>query len=247
MEAVVEIHLPMGESAADEYFALEDTVTAALDASNLGYVDGNDIGQGEFTLFLIGPDGRALLEAVRPLLSADLVHSGAHAVIRNEKNDEVTEERVALSEVDKSEVEQTKPWQPVSFGAIKGGDSEAVLAFWVPFRRVWQALPKALPSTPTAARLIVIWQVAGEVWDKVDEEVGVNIESRRERLLGATVPIRYRTRTLPECQALIRESLASVLTMGRALISRKRLDWDLADVEGAINGIENNAAGTPGS
>jgi hypothetical protein len=35
--------------------------------------------------------------------------------------------------------------------------------------------------------------------------------------------------------------------MGRVLISRKRLDWDLADVEGAINGIENNAAGTPGS
>jgi hypothetical protein len=35
--------------------------------------------------------------------------------------------------------------------------------------------------------------------------------------------------------------------MCRALIERKRLDWDLSDVEGAINGIERNAAGKPGS
>jgi hypothetical protein len=106
---------------------------------------------------LIGPDGRPLLEVVRPLLSADLVHPAAHAVIRNEENDEVTEERVPLSDGEKSEVEQAKPWQPLGFGAIKGGNSADVEAFWVPFRRVWQALPEASPSTPTAAQLIVIW------------------------------------------------------------------------------------------
>jgi hypothetical protein len=40
----VEIHLPIGGSAADQYFALEDAVTAAVDSSNLGHVDGNDLG-----------------------------------------------------------------------------------------------------------------------------------------------------------------------------------------------------------
>lgn len=233
----------MGESPAEHYFALEDAVTAAVESGRLGYVDGNDVGQGEFTIFLIGPDGRALLRAVRPLLPADLVHPGAHAVIRNEKGEEITEERVPLAEADGPAAEQTKPWKPLSFGAIKGGDSADVQTFWVPFQRVWQALPTTPPSTAKAAQLIVIWHVAGEIWDKTDEKVSVNVASRRDRILGATVPIPQRPRTWAESHALIRESLARVLEMCQSLIARKRLDWDMADVERTVKGVERE----PGS
>jgi hypothetical protein len=243
----VEIHLPMGESAADRYFALEETVTAALESGRLGFVDGNDVGRGEFTIFLSGPDGRALLSAVRPLLPADLLHAGAHAVIRHEKDEEVTEERVRLTEPDGRAPEQTKQWQALSFGAIKGGNSADVEVFWVPFRRVWQSLPTSSPSSATAAQLIVIWQVGGEIWDKVDKKASVKVESRLDRIVGATVPVPHRPRTVTECHALIRESLASVLEMCQALIARKRLDWDLADVERTITGIGLDPADEPGS
>jgi hypothetical protein len=56
-------------------------------------------------------------------------------------------------------------------------------------------------------------------------------------MLGANVPIRNYPPTATECQAQIRASLGRVLEMCRSLITRKRLDWDLTDVEHVINGI----------
>lgn len=228
----------MGESPAEDYFTLEDTVTAAVESGTLGFVDGNDIGQGEFTIFLIGPNGRALLRAVRPLLPAGLIHPGAHAVIRAEKDDEVAQKRIALTRADRRQPKPPTPWKPLGFVAIKGGDSAEVEAFWVPLWRLSDALPISSPSTATAARLIVMWHVAGEVWDRVDDEVSVKVESRRERILGGTVPVQRRPWTLTEVHAFIRESLARVLEMSRALVARKRLDWDLADIERTINDID---------
>jgi hypothetical protein len=75
VSAVVEIHLPMAESPADRYFELEDELTVALESADRGYVDGSDVGQGEFTIFLGGLDEHALLDSVRQLLPIDLTRS----------------------------------------------------------------------------------------------------------------------------------------------------------------------------
>jgi hypothetical protein len=45
MDEVVEIHLPMLQDAADNYFMLEETLTEVLEKDELGSVDGNDIGK----------------------------------------------------------------------------------------------------------------------------------------------------------------------------------------------------------
>ena len=238
VSAVVEIHLPMADSLADRYFGLEDALTVALESSDLGYVDGNDIGQGEFTIFLIGPDGSALLRAVRPLLSLDLIHAGAHAVIRREDDDEQVEERILLADPAVKQGDDAKEWQAIGFGAIVGGKTAQTEAFFVPLQRIWKTLPNGAPSTASAAQLVVIWHLAGDISSDLDEEVSVKIESRRERMLGAGVPVPERPRTTAESQVLIRDSLGKVLELSRALIARKRLDWDLTDIETAIMGLD---------
>jgi hypothetical protein len=97
VSAVVEIHLPMAESPADRYFELEDELTVALESADRGYVDGSYVGQGEFTIFLGGLDGHALLDSVRQLIPIDLIHLGAHAVIRRPDDDELVEERILMT------------------------------------------------------------------------------------------------------------------------------------------------------
>jgi hypothetical protein len=249
VDEVVEIHLPMSQKEAPSYFALEEAVTEAIESSDLGYVDGNDVGQGEFTIFLTGADGRKLLDAVRPLLAEGLLNPGAHAVIRRQSNDEVTEDKVILVPSNRDEPlaakERQKEWSAVGFGAIQGGDEGD--AFWQALRMIWVALPTSQPSKPNAAQLVVVWQVAGRWWSKVDERIKVNIENRDKRMVGATVPVRAYPPAVDECQRQIRESLAEVLEMCRSLIGRKRLDWDITDVEQVIKRIAQAGSGNPGA
>jgi hypothetical protein len=236
MDEVVEIHLPMSHEPADSYFACEEAVTQALESGELGYVDGNDIGQGEFTLFLMGPNGRALLDTVRPLLPTGLLHPGAHAVIRRDNNDEVTEEKVVLAESDRPEPEAADHWAPVSFGAIDSGDSPESDIFRQTLNTIWKSLPTTEPSGPSEVQLVVVWQLPGRVWSEVDE-MKVKVEDRAHRMLGTRVPVRKYPNTANECRTQIRESLGRVLEACRSIIKKKRLDWDLTDVEQVINGI----------
>ena len=87
----------MAGSPADRYFDLEDELTVALESAERGYVDGSDVGQGEFTIFLGAHDGHALLDSVRQLLPTDLIHMGAHALIRRQDDDELVDERILLA------------------------------------------------------------------------------------------------------------------------------------------------------
>jgi hypothetical protein len=228
----------MATTEADRYFALEDELTVALESGDVGFVDGNDAGQGEFTIFLVGPDGQALLDSVRKLLPVDLIHDGAHAVVRRQHDDEVVEERIPLTDHADREGDDANIWKPVGFGAVIGGHTRDTQAFLTPLQRIWKALAHGSPSTATAAQLVVIWHLAGDLSSDIGEGVTVNIENRRDRMLGASVPVPERPRTIAECQALIRDALAKVLELSRSLVARKRLDWDLTDIEKAINGLD---------
>ena len=238
MDTVVEIHLPMADTPSDRYFALEEELTTALESTDVGHVDGNDVGQGEFTIFAIGPDGAALLHSVRTMLPADLLHQGAHAVIRRQDEDELVEERFSLAESDPHEGDEVKQWKPLSFGATVGGKTKDTEAFFAPMQRLWKTLPDTPPSSESGAQLVVIWQLAGAISSDIGERVIVKIASRRERMLGADVPVPHRPRTTTESQSLIRESLREALELSRALLTRKRLDWDLTDIENVINDLD---------
>jgi len=68
-EAGLEIEFEVPDSRAiDEAFELEQLLEDRLSAAQVGYVDGNEIGQGRFTIFTYGPRLDALREVVEPLV-----------------------------------------------------------------------------------------------------------------------------------------------------------------------------------
>jgi hypothetical protein len=71
-EQAVIVHsaLPLVES--DELFrqieALEDQLHSVIAAAGVGEFDGNEIGQGELTLYMYGPDAEKLFAVIAPVL-----------------------------------------------------------------------------------------------------------------------------------------------------------------------------------
>jgi hypothetical protein len=51
----------------DALAGTESAAIAALDATGAGMIDGNEIGQGEYELFFVGPDRHRLWEVLRPV------------------------------------------------------------------------------------------------------------------------------------------------------------------------------------
>lgn len=67
---LVRLHIPVrGEMGDDDEFdrwvALEDALGEAAEAAGLGELDGNEIGDGEFTIWLYGPDAARLAQLVK--------------------------------------------------------------------------------------------------------------------------------------------------------------------------------------
>jgi hypothetical protein len=61
--------------------ALEDQLHAAITSAGVGEFDGNEIGQGELTLYMYGPDAEKLFTAVAPVLRrAKLTQAGVASV-----------------------------------------------------------------------------------------------------------------------------------------------------------------------
>ncbi len=61
---------------------IEDQLSEALTREGTGELDGNEIGQGETTLFMYGPDAERLFRTVEPLLRAYPLCKGSRVVIR---------------------------------------------------------------------------------------------------------------------------------------------------------------------
>jgi hypothetical protein len=54
-------------------FALEDALSAAIEASLSGEFDGNEVGDGKVVLYMYGPDADTLYTAIAPVLAASPV------------------------------------------------------------------------------------------------------------------------------------------------------------------------------
>ncbi len=71
LESTVIVTLPISnDSTFDEAFALEDALQERLEQEGVGYVDGNEVGDGEVRLFCVGTD-------------ADLVRAVVAATVRS--------------------------------------------------------------------------------------------------------------------------------------------------------------------
>ncbi|MBC8066248.1 MAG: hypothetical protein H7Y17_15560 [Chlorobia bacterium] len=71
-KVVVRLPCPTGDLAAfDRCAALEERLEAALEGSEIGFVDGNDCGQGEFSIYCYGPRKNALRERIQAFLDGE--------------------------------------------------------------------------------------------------------------------------------------------------------------------------------
>lgn len=76
-------------------YALEDRLIAALDAAGVGTYDTNELAHGWLTMRMLGPDGDAIVAAIRKLLVAESPPGSYLAVRRGPSG--TSEERVEIS------------------------------------------------------------------------------------------------------------------------------------------------------
>ncbi len=94
-EQCVKVIFPFAEGDLTPLFSLEDELERAIFKHKVGEYDGNEVGEGEATLYLYGPDAEALFQAVLPILSTSKIVKGGYALKRyGPPADGIHEERV---------------------------------------------------------------------------------------------------------------------------------------------------------
>jgi hypothetical protein len=87
-EHLVQVRIPlhggeMGDSEEFEDFtAIEDLLGEKADRAGVGYLDGNEVGGNEFTIWLYGPQAMPLAEVVRNALSDQKLPAGTTIYLR---------------------------------------------------------------------------------------------------------------------------------------------------------------------
>lgn len=84
---IIHLHLRDGPMASpeerDKIFALEDKVIKAIEESGAGEYDGNEIGEGEFTMYIYGPSTQQLWNVVSPCIGAFVTNPGSYLIMRH--------------------------------------------------------------------------------------------------------------------------------------------------------------------
>jgi hypothetical protein len=100
---VITIPLHSGKAGnADELkrlYALEDQLIVAIKESGAGEYDGNEIGEGVFTIYIYGPSAERLFAVVRPILKKFRPPAGSY-LIKRYGNPDSKQDRVALDSDD---------------------------------------------------------------------------------------------------------------------------------------------------
>jgi hypothetical protein len=79
----VKLRFPFSGTDLSPIFDLEDALEAAITAAGAGEFDGNDVGQGECTLYMYGPDADALSAAIQGVITAHhRMLAGGHLLLR---------------------------------------------------------------------------------------------------------------------------------------------------------------------
>jgi len=99
-EHLVRIHFPF-EDAEDfeRWNEIEGRLDLLLQGSGLGEHDGNEVGEGEYTIWLYGPDAASLAQFVRNALSSEKLPKECYMFLRfgDVEDESAREETVALS------------------------------------------------------------------------------------------------------------------------------------------------------
>ncbi len=66
----------------DRVAKLEDTLDGIVERSGVGLLDGNEVGGGQYTIFLIGPDADALWTAIEETVRNADTTRGAKVILR---------------------------------------------------------------------------------------------------------------------------------------------------------------------
>jgi len=61
---------------------LEDRLGEAIEKSHAGELDGNEIGEGTYTIYIYGPDAKRLFKTVQPILKDFRPPMGSYVIIR---------------------------------------------------------------------------------------------------------------------------------------------------------------------
>ncbi|MGO8986024.1 MAG: hypothetical protein ACLQFM_14665 [Terriglobales bacterium] len=80
----------------ERLYKLEGELIQALEHSHVGEYDGNEIGEGTFTMYAYGPSANKLLEVALPVLMKHNLPTGSYAVKRYGKPG-AKQERIPLS------------------------------------------------------------------------------------------------------------------------------------------------------
>ena len=67
----------------DRVAKLEDTLDGIVERAGVGLLDGNEIGGGEYSIFLIGPDATALWSAIEDTVRHADATRGAKVILRH--------------------------------------------------------------------------------------------------------------------------------------------------------------------
>lgn len=70
------------EALFDQLAPLEDALSSAIESAKVGEFDGNEIGQGELTLYMYGPDADKLFAVISPILCSSSLVRGGSAELR---------------------------------------------------------------------------------------------------------------------------------------------------------------------
>lgn len=71
-----------GDAEVDKCFKLESDLEKIVDDAGVGNLDGNEVGGGEFTLFIYGPKADAIEKVILPKIVEFKARKGSHYVKR---------------------------------------------------------------------------------------------------------------------------------------------------------------------
>lgn len=89
-ERQIEIHLPVAVPS-EAYWRAEAAITAVLGELQTGTVDGNEVGMGEYVIFVETADAHEALDSIVRILRTIGLGSGAYAVVNGTENRETVD------------------------------------------------------------------------------------------------------------------------------------------------------------
>lgn len=87
-EHLVRLHIPLAEAMTtgdefDRYSDFEDRLDEAAKEAGVGYLDGNEVGGGEYTIWLYGASAQPLADIVRDMVAKENLPTGCTLFVRH--------------------------------------------------------------------------------------------------------------------------------------------------------------------